>query len=38
MIYVALGLSRTHEGKHWTLVVGVHTIPDYQAEVDYRNL
>ena len=37
-IYVALGLSRTHEGKHWTLVVGVHTIPDYRADVDYRNL
>jgi len=37
-IYVAIGLSRTHEGKHWTLIVGVHTLPDYQADIDYRNL
>ena len=37
-IYVALGLSRTHEGKNWALVVGVHTLPDYEAEVDYRRL
>jgi len=36
--YVALGLSRTHEAKHWTLVVGVHTLPDYEAVVDYRAL
>ncbi|MCL4500052.1 MAG: hypothetical protein M1335_07435 [Chloroflexi bacterium] len=37
-LFVALGLSRLHEGKHWPLVVGVHTWPDYEAEVDYGNL
>lgn len=36
-IFVVLGLSRTHEGKIWPLVVGVHTIPDYAAAIDYRN-
>jgi hypothetical protein len=37
-VFIALGLSRLHEGKHWPLVVGVHTWPDYQADIDYRNL
>ena len=37
-VFIALGLSRLHEGKHWPLVVGVHTWPDYEVEVDYRNL
>ncbi|MCL5103083.1 MAG: hypothetical protein M1133_03060 [Armatimonadetes bacterium] len=37
-IFVALGLSRLHEGKHWPLIVGVHTWPDYGAEVDYGNI
>ncbi|HOP79296.1 MAG TPA: hypothetical protein PLZ21_01895 [Armatimonadota bacterium] len=34
-IYLALGLSRLHEGRHWPLVVGVHTFPDYESEIDY---
>jgi len=34
-IYLAYGLSRQHEGRYWPLVVGVHTTPDYEAEVDY---
>ena len=34
-IYLALGLSRYYEGRCWPLVVGVHTRPDYEAEVDY---
>lgn len=34
-IYLALGLSRLHDGRHWPLVVGVHASPDYEAEVDY---
>jgi len=37
-IFIALGLSRTHEGKHWPLVVGVHLWPDYEADIDYSNL
>ncbi|MDO8682116.1 MAG: hypothetical protein Q7N50_01350 [Armatimonadota bacterium] len=37
-IYPAIGLSRQYEGKFWPLIVGVHCLPDYEAEVDYRNL
>ena len=37
-IFVALGLGRMHEGKYWPLVVGVHIWPDYEAEIDYREL
>jgi hypothetical protein len=37
-IYLALGLSRSFEGSFWPLVIGVHTVPDYRAVVDYRNL
>lgn len=36
-IFVALGLGRMYEGRNWPLVVGVHTWPDYKAEIDYRN-
>jgi len=34
-VYLALGLSRLHEGRCWPLAVGVHTVPDYEAEVDH---
>ena len=37
-IYLALGLSRGYQGKIWLLVIGVHVVPDYQAEIDYDNL
>lgn len=37
-IFVVLGLGRKYEGRHWPLVVGVHTWPDYEASVDYRAL
>lgn len=37
-VFVALGLSRLHEGRHWPLAVGVHTCPDYSAEVDYNDM
>jgi len=33
-IYLALGLSRTWEGEFWPLVVGVHVVPDYEAEME----
>jgi hypothetical protein len=36
--WLALGISRAYDGRHWPLVVGVHTIPDYEAEVDYTAL
>jgi hypothetical protein len=37
-IFMAVGLTRSFEGKFWPIVVGVHTLPDYQATVDYDNL
>ncbi|MGD2145289.1 MAG: hypothetical protein PVH41_01180 [Anaerolineae bacterium] len=33
-IYLALGLSRTWEGEYWPLVVGVHVVPDYEAQME----
>lgn len=36
-IYLALGLSRGYQGQLWLLVIGVHVVPDYQAEIDYDN-
>lgn len=36
--YLALGLSRLYKGKHWLLVVGVHTIPELEVEIDYARL
>lgn len=36
-IYLAVGLTRAYQGGYWTVVVGVHTLPDYPAEVDYDN-
>ena len=36
-IYLALGLSRTYDGKVWLLVVGMHVVPDYTIEIDYDN-
>lgn len=37
-ICLALGLSRSFERAIWPMVIGVHTIPDYQVEIDYSNL
>jgi hypothetical protein len=36
--YLALGLSRSYEGEYWLLVLGVHTVPDYEVAIDYGNL
>lgn len=33
-LYLAVGLSRNWQGEYWPLVVGVHTVPDYEAEMD----
>ncbi len=30
-IYLAVGLSRNWEGEYWPLVIGVHTVPDYDT-------
>jgi hypothetical protein len=37
-IYLAVGLTRSFKDQYWPLIVGVHTLPDYQAAVDYDNL
>lgn len=37
-IYLSVGLSRSFEGRIWTLVVGVHPVPDYTVAIDYGNL
>lgn len=37
-IYLAVGLTRSYRGDYWRVIVGVHTLPDYQAAVDYDNL
>jgi hypothetical protein len=36
--YLAVGLSRSYQRDYWTLVVGVHTMPDFEVTVDYDNL
>jgi hypothetical protein len=36
--YLAVGLSRLYQGKHWPLVVGVHSIPELDVEIDYARL
>jgi hypothetical protein len=36
--YLALGRSRLFQGKHWLIVVGVHSLPELQIEVDYARL
>jgi hypothetical protein len=35
---LVLGLSRSYEGEYWLLVLGVHTVPDYEVQIDYDNL
>ena len=37
-IYLVAGLTRSFQGSFWTIIVGVHTIGDYKASVDYANL
>ena len=38
LTYLALGLSRRYHGKHWLLVIGVHTIPELDVRIDYGRL
>jgi hypothetical protein len=37
-VFLAVGLSRNFQGQFWPIVVGVHTLPDYEATVDERRL
>lgn len=36
--WAALGMSRAHDGRYWPLIIGMHTLPDYEAQIDYRTL
>jgi len=33
-LYLTLGLSRNWQGEYWPLVVGVHVVPDYEADLE----
>ena len=37
-VYLAAGLTRSHRGGYWPIIIGVHTVPEYQAAVDRDNL
>jgi hypothetical protein len=37
-VYLAVGLTRSFQGAFWPIVIGVHTVPDYEAIVDYDDL
>jgi hypothetical protein len=36
--YLAVGLSRPFQGKHWLILVGVHTLPELAVEIDFAKL
>jgi hypothetical protein len=36
--WLALGISRAYDGRCWPLIVGVHTLPDYETDIDYTTL
>jgi hypothetical protein len=38
LTYLTLGLSRLYQGKHWLIIVGVHSIPELAMEIDYGRL
>ncbi|MFN2167910.1 MAG: dual OB domain-containing protein [Anaerolineae bacterium] len=37
-VYLTVGLTRSFRGGFWTLVIGVHTLPEYEVAIDYDNL
>lgn len=37
-IFFALGLTRLYQGENWLMVIGVHTIPEYKAKIDFSEL
>jgi hypothetical protein len=36
--YLTVGLSRPFQGKHWLILVGVHSIPELAVEIDFAKL
>jgi hypothetical protein len=37
-VYLAAGLTRSRQGGYWPIIIGVHTVPEYDAVVDPDNL
>jgi hypothetical protein len=37
-LFLAVGLMPSYRGDHWPTIIGVHTVPNYQATVDLDNL
>ncbi len=36
--YLTIGLSRHFQGKHWLILVGAHSIPELDVEIDFAKL
>ncbi|MGH9833531.1 MAG: dual OB domain-containing protein [Blastocatellia bacterium] len=36
--YLSVGLSRAFQGKHWLILVGVHSVPELAIEIDFAKL
>jgi len=36
--YLTVGLSRPFQGKHWPILVGVHSLPELDVEIDFARL
>ncbi len=36
--YLSVGLSRPFQGKHWLILVGVHSTPELAVEIDFAKL
>jgi hypothetical protein len=36
--YLSVGLSRPFQGKHWLILVGVHSVPELAIEIDFAKL
>lgn len=37
-VYLSIGLSREFGGKYYPMVIGVHILPDYNIDIDYKSL
>ena len=37
-IYLVIGLSRSHQRRFEPVILGVHTVPDYEASISYATL
>jgi hypothetical protein len=37
-MYLVLGLSRIYQGDYWLMVIGVHPVPEYAVDINYKEL